>query len=299
MRRDARTAVFPGPSLTSDGTRGGGRLAEGARSTLPGMTSHHTPQTDHPPTRTQPVTGSDIGVLLGVWAHPDDEAYLSAGLMATVRAAGGRVVVVTATRGEHGTSDPQAWPPQRLARIRERELAASLAALDVNEHHWLGYPDGELHRVPVARAAARLAELIDEVRPDTIVTFGPDGLTGHSDHQAISAWVDTASTSTGVTSRVWHATLTPGFHAEWADVSAAAGLWMPGARPPSTPTDRLAFAVDCDDDLLDRKLVALRAHASQTAPLVQQLGIERYSRWWATESFAAAHEVSTAKDIAA
>ena len=130
MRRDARTAVFPGPSLTSDGTRGGGRLAEGARGTLPGMTSHHTPQTDHPPTRTQPVTGSDIGVLLGVWAHPDDEAYLSAGLMATVRAAGGRVAVVTATRGEHGTSDPQAWPPQRLARIRERELAASLAALD-------------------------------------------------------------------------------------------------------------------------------------------------------------------------
>jgi LmbE family N-acetylglucosaminyl deacetylase len=263
------------------------------------MTSHHTAQANHPATKTAYLPASNIGVLLGVWAHPDDEAYLSAGLMATVRAAGGRVVVVTATRGEHGTSDLQAWPPQRLARIRERELAASLAALDVNEHHWLGYPDGELHRVPVTRGAARIAEIIDEVRPDTIVTFGPDGLTGHTDHQAISAWVDAASTATGVTSRVWHATLTPRFHAEWADVNAAAGLWMPGAHPRSTPTDRLAFAVDCEDDLLDRKLVALRAHASQTAPLIEQLGVERYRRWWATESFASAPAVSTAKHIAA
>ncbi len=49
---------------------------------------------------------AEIGTLLGVWAHPDDEAYLSSGLMAEVRDQGGRVVVVTATRGEHGTDDP-------------------------------------------------------------------------------------------------------------------------------------------------------------------------------------------------
>src|SRR5512133_2265412 len=132
------------------------------------MTSHHAAQANQASTNTAYGTASDIGVLLGVWAHPDDEAYLSAGLMATVRAAGGRVVVVTATRGEHGTSDPQAWPPHRLARIRERELDASLAALDVNEHHWLGYADGELPRVPVTRGAARMAELIDEVRPEAL-----------------------------------------------------------------------------------------------------------------------------------
>ena len=139
----------------------------------------------------------------------------------------------------------------------------------------------------------------DQVRPDTIVTFRPEGLTGHTDHQEISPWVDTASTAIGVTSRVWHATLTPRFHAESADVNAAAGMWMPGAHLPSTPNDRLAFAVDCDDDLLDRKLIALRAHASQTAPLIEQLGVERYSRWWATESFASAPSVSTAKHSAA
>ena len=84
-----------------------------------------------------------LGTVLGVWAHPDDEAYLSGGLMAWARDAGSRVVCVTATRGEMGTPDPQQWPPERLAEERTRELASSLDALGVTEHHWLGYRDGQ------------------------------------------------------------------------------------------------------------------------------------------------------------
>ena len=61
---------------------------------------------------TLPVT------LLGVWAHPDDEAYLSAATMSRVISSGGRVVLATATRGERGGNDD----PQLLAVIREREL---------------------------------------------------------------------------------------------------------------------------------------------------------------------------------
>jgi LmbE family N-acetylglucosaminyl deacetylase len=50
-----------------------------------------------------------LGTIVGVWAHPDDEAYLSGGLMAAAGDAGSRVVCVTATRGERGTPDPEAW----------------------------------------------------------------------------------------------------------------------------------------------------------------------------------------------
>ena len=91
---------------------------------------------------------SGTGPLLGIWAHPDDEAYLSAALMFRAREAGRRVVVVTATRGEMGTDDPVAWPPDRLAATREREMAASLAAVGVTEHQWLGYREGVLAQVP-------------------------------------------------------------------------------------------------------------------------------------------------------
>jgi LmbE family N-acetylglucosaminyl deacetylase len=71
--------------------------------------------------------------LLGVWAHPDDEAYTSAGLMADFRRRGDRVVVIAATLGEHGTSDPETWPPGRLSALRHTELGNSLAVLDGHE----------------------------------------------------------------------------------------------------------------------------------------------------------------------
>jgi LmbE family N-acetylglucosaminyl deacetylase len=228
---------------------------------------------------------TDIGVLLGVWAHPDDEAYASAGLMSLARAEGNRVVVATATRGEHGTQHPDTWPPERLAAMREREMAASLAALDVREHHWLGHRDGSLHQVPTAHGVRQIAELIEEVRPDTIVTFGPDGLTGHTDHQTVSGWVSRAWQQTGRAAQLWHATLTPEFHRRWAAVNASVGLWMPAAVPPSDPLSSLVRAVHCDGELLDRKLVALRAHASQTSHLIADIGVQKYRRWWATEAF--------------
>ena len=66
-----------------------------------------------------------LGTVLGIWAHPDDEAFLSAGLMAAARDAGNRVVCVTATLGEHGTDNPARWPPHRLRALRRHELHAS------------------------------------------------------------------------------------------------------------------------------------------------------------------------------
>ena len=134
----------------------------------------------------------EIRTLLGVWAHPDDEAYLSSALMSSVRGAGGRVVVATATRGELGTSDPEAWPPDRLAQVREQELLESLAVIDVTEHEWLGHSDGSLPQVPHASGVGQVASLLDRYRPDTVVTFGPDGFTGHPDHRAVSRWTTLA-----------------------------------------------------------------------------------------------------------
>ena len=135
---------------------------------------------------------ADLGTVLGVWAHPDDEAYLSAGIMGAVRDAGHRVVLATATYGEHGTPDPERWPPAEMAAVRQREQRASLDLIDVREHRWLGLADGTLADVPAADGEALVAALIAEVSPDTILTFGPEGMTGHSDHRAVSAWTTAA-----------------------------------------------------------------------------------------------------------
>jgi LmbE family N-acetylglucosaminyl deacetylase len=229
-----------------------------------------------------------IGTLLGVWAHPDDEAYLSSGLMSLVRRAGGRVVVVTATRGEHGTDAPAMWPPERLAPLRERELRDSLGIVGVHEHHWLPYRDGELADIPLATGTDSLVAIIEDVRPDTIVTFGPDGMTGHSDHRTISAWTTEAWRRSGSPGELWYATLTPHFHEAWGPLNDEVGLWFEGSRPPSTPPGDLAAHVHLSGRWLAQKHRALRAHASQTRPLESLVGARRYRDWWADESFVAA-----------
>ena len=229
-----------------------------------------------------------ISTLLGVWAHPDDEAYLSSGLMAVVRRAGGRVAVATATRGEHGTPDPVAWPPEALAQVRERELLESLALIDVREHEWLGHTDGSLPDVPFETGVAQVAALIERVQPDTLVTFGPDGMTGHPDHQTVSAWVTEAWRRAGGEARLWYATTTPEFQAEWEELHNELDIWFEGFEPPVTPVADLAGSVECDDGLLDLKHQVLRAHASQTAVLEEMLGTDVFRSWWATEYFVAA-----------
>jgi LmbE family N-acetylglucosaminyl deacetylase len=230
--------------------------------------------------------GATIGTLLGIWAHPDDEAYLSAGLMGLARHAGNRVVVATATRGEHGTDNPDLWPPDHLARTREQEMAASLAHVDVREHHWLDYRDGGLQQIAADRGTEHIARLINTIRPDTIVTFGPDGMTGHPDHQAISGWVTTAWTETGRTARLWYATVTPEFHNTWGAVNEKVRFWFAGSQPPSDSQQNLAYQVRCQGHLLEAKFGALQAHTTQTAGLIEQLGRAQYRRWWSTEYFA-------------
>jgi LmbE family N-acetylglucosaminyl deacetylase len=228
------------------------------------------------------------GTILGVWAHPDDEAYLSAGLMAHARARGQRVVVVTATAGEHGTDRPDRWPPSRLAALRRHELRASLAALGVTEHVLLGLPDGGLDRIDGAERVARIVEL---VRPDTIVTFGPDGMTGHRDHRAVSAWTTAAWRATGGDARLWYAATSRAFHERWGESNDRIGLWAEVGPPPARDPEELTFALDLDDAQLDQKLAALRAHASQTTPLVEAMGLDDYRIWWRTECFVDATRV--------
>jgi LmbE family N-acetylglucosaminyl deacetylase len=214
--------------------------------------------------------------LLGVWAHPDDEAYLSAGLMARIVDAGGRVVCVHATDGERGTDDPDRWPPARLGRVRRYELRASLAALGVTESRRLGLPDGGLAACDGEQAARSLAELIRSVAPDIIATFGPDGMTGHPDHKAVSRWATSAWLATGRGADLLYATTSAAFVERHASLYAAYDLVLEPGLPRPTPQDELALDLALTGWELDRKRVALAAHASQTVPVASLLGEDRF-----------------------
>jgi len=163
-----------------------------------------------------PDTRGHVGSILGIWGHLDDEAYLAAGLMMRAVEGGRRVTCVTVTKGECGfpPDDPRSTS-ERIA-VRESELASCLSLLGVTDHRWLGYGDGQCARVPDEEAAATLAAIITEVRPDTVLTFGPDGGTGHSDHIAACRWTTLAVQLAGLgDTRLMYTTKTRRWHDEF------------------------------------------------------------------------------------
>ncbi len=227
----------------------------------------------------------ELGTILGVWAHPDDEAYLSGGLMALARAAGSRVVCVTATHGELGTPDPVAWPPQRLAAERILEMGRCLDVLGVTEHHWLGYRDGGCATVSAADAVEVLCRIIDRVEPDTVLTFGLDGFTGHPDHQTVAAWTAAAfDRAARRSARMFQAAIPERRERRWGELNAQLGVYMAG-YPLAVPDDRLAIDLTLDHDTAALKVRALAAQQTQTAALISAIGLERYTDWVGEEAF--------------
>jgi LmbE family N-acetylglucosaminyl deacetylase len=225
-----------------------------------------------------------LGTILGVWAHPDDEAYLSAGVMAMACKSGARVACVTATRGELGSTDLERWPLETLADVRGLELASSLEVLGVREHVWLDYPDGGCADADETEAVIRLAAIIASVQPDTVLTFGPDGMTGHSDHQTVSAWTTTAFAEAAKPgARLYYATKTDEFDDRFASVAWHRRAF--GTGPPRTPVHQTALAYRLEDPILDLKVAALRAQESQVLLLHDEMGADVYRDWVGDEWF--------------
>ena len=235
-------------------------------------------------TSTTSLAVADLGTTLTVMAHPDDETYLAAGVMAAASALGQRVVSASASAGELGTDDPAAWPPERLAGVRRLEAAAAMAVLGVREHHVGCLPDGGLDR-HTAEGEAWVGGLIDAVQPDTVVTFGPDGITGHPDHVAVHRWVTEAWEQRLCAPRLLYATTTVEHLEEFGEQYEEWGVYMTDDRPAGVPAGELALHLVLDGPALDRKLVALRAMATQTSEIVAQLALPGYARLVAEEAF--------------
>ena len=238
------------------------------------------------------IPPADLGTILSMWAHPDDETYLAAGVMSAAADRRQRVVCVSATAGEHGTSDPQSWPPLRLGRRRTWEAAAAMAALGVADHRILGFPDGALADHD-AEGLAAIGRLLDDVQPDTILTFGPDGITFHPDHVAVSRWVTAAWEQRGRPCRLLYATSTPEHLARFGPLYEELGSYMTDERPTGVPADQLAVHVHLDGCQLDRKLAALAAMASQTGQLMATIDPAHFTAAIAEEAFVDATAVVT------
>lgn len=229
---------------------------------------------------------ASLGTIVGIWAHPDDDIFLAAGLMATAVSLGNRVVDVTATRGEGGSMDEERWPPASMGEVRTKELLRSLELLGVTEHRFLAGPvDLDMVSHLDEAGGPQVRAIVEEIQPDTILTFGPDGMTGHEAHKDVCRWATDALEAVGKPgSRLFYATQKRAFVDELVPLVERFNIFKPGT-PPVTPVDELAIDFTCDGELLDLKLASLEAHESQIEGLLEVFGPDGLKRFIRDESY--------------
>lgn len=194
--------------------------------------------------------------VVGLFAHPDDEAYAAAGTLARCACEGARVVVVAATRGEAGMDLHRRTPAgPRLAARRSAELADSCRAIGAEPPRFLDLPDGD---VRVDEGASRLAPLLAELTPDVVITLGADGAYGHPDHLATTAMLGQVATC-----RILHVAF-PRDHFERVRRRFARHLRLADVGPLGVGRADADLVVDVTLQR-SRKLAAVAAHRSQLA----------------------------------
>lgn len=225
--------------------------------------------------------------LLLVHAHPDDESLWTGGTIARYAAAGVQVTLVTCTLGEEGEIIPAslrelaADAADQLGGYRIGELRAACAALGVSDHRWLGgvgrWRDSGMAGVaanghPRAFAGGDLAEQADalaavlaDVRPQVVVTYGPDGGYGHPDHVRAH---EVTMAAAGSADRVFFAVTS--LAATEAGLAALATVpdlpfRLPAHGDLPVTDDALITTTIATDDVLSLKLRALTAHSTQVS----------------------------------
>lgn len=266
----------------------------------------------YPPRAAPGPPAADRRRLLLVHAHPDDESITTGATMAEYAARGAHVTLVTCTLGEEGEVVPDGLahlaPDQddTLGPHRIGELAAAMRALGVTDHRFLGGPGRYrdsgmrgaatndrphcLWQADLDEAARLLAAVIREVRPQVVVTYGPDGGYGHPDHikahrvtmRAVELAADEGGRLGGAPHRVqrvyWNVVPRPVLDEGFARLHAAAEdgevFPFPGflhdtgfARPDDVPgvvdsADEVDVTVDARSHLA-AKAAAMAAHETQ------------------------------------
>src|SRR5690606_26787833 len=139
---------------------------------------------------------SGVPSLMFVAAHPDDDVFGAARAVALHSGdADLRFILVHATDGEAGEIAPDSGVTrEELGAVRRRETRDGWEAVGrlPDRHEWFGLPDGGLTEHPFDDLVDRIAAVMAAERPDVVITFGPDGITGHPDHIAVSAATTTA-----------------------------------------------------------------------------------------------------------
>ncbi|MER6362244.1 PIG-L family deacetylase [Kitasatospora sp. NPDC001527] len=257
--------------------------------------------------------------LMAVHAHPDDEATGTGGVLARYAAEGIRTVLVTCTDGACGDGPQGVKPgeaghdPAAVAAMRRRELEASCEHLKVGHLEMLGYGDsgmmgwaandapGSFWTTPVDEAAARLADLMRQYRPDVVVTYDENGFYGHPDHIQANRITTRALELAGISPKVYWTTAPRSMMARFGEVMREFGAaWdEPGSEESEIPEiglpdEEITTWVDTTG-FGGQKFDALAAHASQGENIFfLKMGKEKFTQLMGVETFVRVQDTTDA-----
>ena len=196
--------------------------------------------------------------VLAMFAHPDDEAIAAGGTLARYADAGAEVHLWCATHGESGTLDGARVAKSKVSEVRRMELERSANALGLSTVHYGGFPDAALDSTD-RRGRTAVAETLQRLQPDVVVTFGADGVTGHPDHLAVHAWVTEAWRESNLSGRLFYVTYPE-------DIVKAVSPPTPLA---GRPEREIVARIDIRPWRRSKR-AAVDAHASQTLPALDR-----------------------------
>jgi len=245
-----------------------------------------------------------MATLVCFHAHPDDECIATGGVMAKAAKEGHRVVLVVATKGEHGeVPDGYLDPGEDLWERRVKETHAAAEILGVQRVEFLGYRDSGMIGTPendlpgsfwtadVDEAADRLAAILRDENADVITIYDDHGGYGHPDHIQVHR-VGMRAAELADVEKVYQATinrdhLIRGMRERANDLPE--GSEMPdfeGAADFGSPESVITGAVDVTE-FLDHKRRAMQAHGSQISEqsFFLQMPEEAFAYGFGTEWF--------------
>jgi len=232
--------------------------------------------------------------VVGVFAHPDDDTYGIGGSLALHAGTDLELTVVMATSGDAGgIADPSLATRETLGAVREAEDLAAWRALGFEpDVRFLRHPDGGVARVPREQLAAEVLAVLQEARPHLVITFGPDGITGHEDHIAIGAAATEAfhaarsSGGEGPFVRLLHLAIATSDLERLGELLRERGLEPLDPTQPfvprGVPDDTIGVSVDCAA-AYERKVEALRCHKTQGE--LEDLPFDLWPEILGTEAF--------------
>ena len=232
------------------------------------------------------VSAQGPRILVAALAHADDEGPI-APVLARYAREGVQVYMIVVSDGNAGAGQQGHIPrPEvaltaaELASARAEEARCAAQALGVLPPILLGFPDGRLgdytgDRSLIYRVTQRLAQELERLRPDAVITWGPDGGTGHPDHRIVSSIVTQLQRAgaPGVPERLFYMSLPVESMQAMNPQRGAPPLLVPKATHFMT---RVPFARED----LDAAKRSMACHRTQFAPEVVERVVLAAARTW-------------------